>query len=463
MRRPIALLVALALVAAACSGSGSGSDDRSQEENVTDAPTTETTVAPAELSGAELVAEAYVAGYPLVVTIRTLQRLGGLLGVNNLFWQNALSGPDNRFIVAPNRDTLYSIAVLDLRAGPMALTLPEVTDRYYTYQFLDAWTESFAYVGTRSTGGRAGTWVVTPPGWSGTLPEGAERIDSPTPQVFLLGRFLVDDDADVADVDAIRRQASLRPLSELTGEVAAPAPPPLGEPAGTAQAIPADHTFFPELAAALTVNPPTTDHQRALFDRFTAALPDLDPALLDEGAVAGRARITDLAGAGADRLVNGWSANTGIGTYGDDLDTRAMVARIGWGANVAEEAVYPVARVDAEGAPLDGRGGATYRITFPAGELPPVDAFWSLSVYGPDMFFHPHPSGRYTIGDRTPGLVLGDDGSLEIALSHDDPRDPDANWLPVPDGPFVLMLRLYLPAGPAADGSYHYPPVVPEP
>lgn len=466
MSRPLALLVALALVAGACSGSGSGSDDRSQEENVT-APTTatETTVAPGELSGTELVAEAYVAGYPLVVTLRTMQRLGGLLGVNNLFWQDALSGPDNRFIVAPNRDTLYSIAVLDLRAGPMALTLPEVTDRYHTYQFLDAWTESFAYVGTRATGGRAGTWVVTPPGWSGTLPEGTERIESPTPQVFLLGRFLVDDDADVANVDAIRRQAHLRPLAELTGGPAAPAPPPLGEPAGAAQAIPDDRTFFPELAAALAVNPPTTDHQRALFDRFAAMAGDLDPAVLDEGAAAGSARITDLAGTGTgtDRPVNGWSANTGIGTYGDDLDTRAMVARIGWGANVAEEAVYPVARVDAEGAALDGRDGATYRITFPAGERPPVDAFWSLSVYGPDMFFAPHPSGRYTIGDRTPDLVLGDDGSLEIILGHDDPRDPDTNWLPIPDGPFVLMLRLYLPTGPAADGTYRYPPIVPEP
>jgi hypothetical protein len=473
MRRPVALLVAvaLAIVATACSdpGSGSGPDDRSdvrsEEENVTDAPTA-TTVAPEELSDVELATEAYVAGYPLVVSIRTMQRLGGLLGVNNLFWQDALSGPDNRFIVAPNRDTLYSIAVLDLRSGPVALTLPAVTDRYYTYQFLDAWTESFAYVGTRATGGRAGTWVVTPPGWSGSLPEGAERIESPTPQVFLLGRFLVDDDADAARVDAIRRRASLRPLAALTGEPAAPPPPPLGEPAGTAQAIPTDRTFYPELAAALAVDPPTTDHQQALFDRFAAvAARDLDPAVLDEAAAAGGARITDLATtrAGGERLVNGWSANTDIGTYGDDLDTRAMVARIGWGANVAEEAVYPVARVDAEGAPLDGRGGATYRITFPAGELPPVDAFWSLSVYGHDMFFAPHPSGRYTIGDRTPGLVLGDDGSLEIVLAHDDPGDPGANWLPVPDGPFVLMLRLYLPAAPVTDGDYEYPPVVPEP
>ncbi|HEY8546445.1 MAG TPA: DUF1254 domain-containing protein [Acidimicrobiales bacterium] len=456
-----AVLVVAALVAGACAGGDDEARPPAEEEPVPTTETTTTLVDPATLDGAELVGETYVAGFPLVVSVRTLQRLGGLLGVNNLFWQSELSGPDSRFIVAPNRDTLYSIAVLDLRGEPMALTLPEVTDRYYTYQFLDAWTESFAYIGTRATGGRAGTWVVTPPGWSGELPDGAERIESPTPQVFLLGRFLVDDEADIANVHAIRRQTTLQPLSALTGDPAAPPPPPLGAPAGTAQDIPADRSFFPELDAALAVNPPTTDHQRALFDRYAAVQADLDPAVLDEGAALGADRIADLVatGTGADRLVNGWSANPDIGTYGDDLETRALVAKIGWGANVVEEALYPVTRVDADGERLDGSGGAVYRITFRPGELPPVEAFWSLSVYGADMFFAPHPSGRYAIGDRTPGLVRGDDGSLTILLSHDDPGDPTANWLPVPDGPFVLMLRLYLPGPALIDGSYAYPPV----
>ena len=188
-----------------------------------------------------------MAGSPLVVSVRTLQRLGGLVGVNKLFWQNALSGPTSRVVVAPNRDTLYSIAVLDLRSEPMALTLPAVTDRYSTYQLLDAWTESFAYIGTRATGGRAGTWVITPPGWEGDLPAGAERLESPTPQVFLLGRFLVDDDADIANVTAISTRTELQPLSELTGSMPGPPPPPLGEPAGTAQDLPTDATFFDEL------------------------------------------------------------------------------------------------------------------------------------------------------------------------------------------------------------------------
>jgi len=443
IRRCTAALLALMLLV-----SCSGADDADHDKGA-DVP---------EKTDADVVADAYVAGYPLVVSVRTMQRLGGLLGVNTLFWQQELSGPQNRLIVAPNRDTLYSVAILDLRSGPVALTLPAVTDRYYTYQLLDAWMESFAYIGTRATGGRAGTWVITPPGWSGELPEGAERVESPTPQVFLLGRFLVDDDADVANVTAISRQSSLRPLSALTGDPAPAPPPPLGQPAGTAQAIPTDATFFDELADDLAVNPPTTPAQRKLFDRWAAL--DATRSVLDRGAERGDARIDDAATTvGPTRAINGWSANLDIGTYGDDLLTRAMVARIGWGANIAEEAVYPMTRVDAAGAPLDGSGGTRYRITFPAGQLPPVEAFWSLSVYGHDMFFAEHPAGRYTIGDRTPGLVQAADGSLTVVLSHDDPREPTANWLPVPDGPFVLMLRLYLPGKAVLDGDYDYPPV----
>lgn len=461
-----ALLVVCLLAVVACSG---GSDDRGADTGNGN----EEDAMPTDLTGAELAAEVYVAGSPLVVSVRTFQRLGGLVGVNRLFWQTALSGPESRIVVAPNRDTLYSIAVLDLRAEPMALTLPAVTDRYYTYQLLDAWTESFAYVGTRATGGRAGTWVVTPPGWEGELPAGAERIESPTPQVFLLGRFLVDDDADIANVTAISAESTLQPLSALTGTPPAPPPPPLGEPAGTPQDVPIDATFFDELGDALAINPPTTPAQRQLFAQAeqlgigagehpaTGAAAAAEPAqrgLLDEGAAAGDRRIAEAIDTIGEQ-VNGWSVNHAIGRYGDDLLTRAIVARVGWGANAPEEAVYPIARVDADGRPLDG--ATAYRIRFPADALPPVDAFWSLSVYGGDMFFTEHPAGRYSIGDRTPGLAFAEDGSLEIVLAHDEPPAAPAgtNWLPVPNGPFVLMLRLYLPGEAIVDGSYDYPPV----
>ncbi|MGH9262518.1 MAG: DUF1214 domain-containing protein, partial [Acidimicrobiales bacterium] len=277
-----------------------------------------------------------------------------------------------------------------------------------------------------------------------------------------------------------------------TGDPPVPPPAPLGEPAGAPQAIPTDASFFDELGDALAVNPPATPTQRELFAQAqglgigpgehpaaNATDADRGPSddragsggdgtpgadlvpVLDAGAALGFERIADeLDGFG--ETTNGWSTNLHIGRYGDETLLRAVVARVGWGANVADEAVYPVARVDADGAPLDGT--ARYRITFPAGDLPPVDAFWSLSVYGSDMFFAEHPSGRYTIGDRTPSLSFGDDGSLEIVLSHDEPTPASSggapvNWLPVPAGEFVLMLRLYLPRQPVLDGDYAYPPV----
>lgn len=463
-RRFLALAAALLLLAPACSSDGDAGT--SSASSSTSAPA-------AESDPVTLATEAYVAGYPLVVSTRTMETLGGLLGVNSLFWQSQLSGPSARLIVAPNRDTLYSVAVLDLRSEPMVLTLPAVTDRYYTYQFVDAWTESFAYLGTRATGGRAGSWVITPPGWEGTLPEGTERIEATTPQVFLLGRYLVQDDADIANVTAIKEQVTLQPLSSLTGEPAPPPPPPLPEASGTPQDIPADASFFDELGDDLAVNPPATEAQKALFATFEplgigAGLhptETADPetlAALDEGAAAGDAAIESGA-AGIATVVNGWNVNLAIGRYGDDIETRALVARVGWGANVPEEAVYPTTSVDAEGDPLDG--AETYTITFPADGLPPVtdDGFWSLTVYGPDRFFTEHPSGRYSIGDRTPGLVYGPDGSLEIVLSHEAPPSGESNWLPVPEGEFNLMLRLYLPEQQVLDGDWEIPPVVPVP
>jgi hypothetical protein len=469
------LLIAAVVVLLLPSCTGDDTDDRpSGGADPTTTTTTTEADAPAltpedidAMSDEELATEAYVAGYPMVVSIRTMQRLGGLLGTNSLFWQTALSGPESRFIVAPNRDTLYSIAVLDLRSEPLVLTLPEVADRYHTYQLLSPWTDSFAYIGTRATGGRAGSWVIAPPGWDGEAPDGAEVIESPTNQVFLLGRFLVDDDADIADVLAIRDRSSLQPLSAVTGGEAGGPLPPLGEPAGTAQDIPTDASFFAELGPSLAANPPPSEGQAALWAAVAERLgvgpdglaADADTDLLDGAAAAGDERITAEV---EDRteLVDGWSVQRDIGVYGDDLALRAFVARIGWGANVPEEAVYPVSRLDADGQRLDG--SRTYTITFPADRLPPLEelGFWSLTAYDGEMFIAPHPSGRYTVGDRTPGLTPAADGSLTLTLSHDDPGT-GAGWLPVPEGPFVLMLRLYLPSAPILDGTWTPPPVVP--
>lgn len=457
--RVVAVVTALVLVSAvtaACS-SGSGEDEAATEED-TEELVHEVTVRSVDeipKDPVELAAEAYVAGYPLVVSTRTLQYLGGLVGVNSLFWQQELSGPQSRTIVGPNRDTLYSVSVVDLRAGPLVLTLPEVTDRYFTYQFLDTWTESPHYIGTRATEGRAGTWVIAPPGWEGDGPDGAEVLEMTTPQFFLLGRYLVDDEVDVENVMAIRDEASLEPLTG-TGP-----PPELGEAPGIPQAVPADTSFYEELDVALAINPPVTEYQRELFRRFDEMRAEHDGGdpstseILEAGADEGAARIAAMMATTGDDGPE-WKINLDVGRYGDDVELRALVARIGWGANVPEEAVYPLATTSADGAELDGTN--TYRITFPADGLPPVEGFWSLSVYAGDMFFADHPAGRWNIGDRYPDLEFGPDGELEITLAHTEPDDA-SNWLPVPEGRFVLMLRLYLPGDAILDGTYELPSI----
>jgi hypothetical protein len=411
----------------------------------------------------QLATDGFVFGYPLVVTERTLQTFAPLVGVNRPFTQKARSDATSRTVVAPNTDTLYAIAVLDFRSGPLLLTVPEIRDRYHTFQLLDAWTDSFAYLGTRTTGGAGGTWLLAPPDWSGTPPEGVGRIDVPTAQVFLLGRVLVANDADVANVTALTSQIAIAPL-----DASAPPPPPLaaspGPPAATGEN---GLAFWDELGDALAIDLPTTDAQNALLERLSVlgvgpgrhpSREVTDPAVLaalEAGIALGSERIDRTIDDA--RTVNGWRVRTDIGTYGDDLDTRAAIARSGWGANVPAEAIYTSAVMDADGAMLDGT--QLYRIHFAAGALPPVRAFWSLTLYGPDRFFFDNPLRRYALGDRSADLVYGADGSLDLYAGIAPPTGLEANWLPAPASAFSLLLRLYLPSDEVADGTWVPPPI----
>jgi len=403
------------------------------------------------------------------VTERTLQSLALLAPENRLTFQPARSGITTRTIVAPNTDTLYGVAPLDLRSEPYVLTLPAIHDRYYSFQFISAYTDSFAYIGTRATGGRAGRWMITPPGWHGAVPRGVTQVASPTPQLLLLGRFLVADDADVARVHALAARMSLEPLSTVTGAPAPPAPPAFGSPAGTPQSVGAAGIgFFDELGNALAVDPPVDARARATLQSFaslgigagrhpsTEVHDASTRAALAAGVRDGERLIATQRSAGA-RTVDGWTFNLHVGRYGDDGLLRAVVAATGWGANVPAEAVYAHASVDAQGNSLDG--ARRYVVHFPAGGLPPVNAFWSVTMYGPDRFFIANPIDRYAIGDRTPGLQYGADGSLDLYIQHDPPAGHAANWLPAPTGPFFLTMRLYLPKRSVLDGEYRYPTV----
>jgi hypothetical protein len=460
------MALALALLVAAVGtivGCSDGGGDRSDSTS-TDAPTK-----PAGARGNAAVArDAFLAGFPLVTTMRTMQTFAPIVGVNRLFVGKGLANPTSRLVVAPNRDTVYALAVLDLRAGPMVLTLPDIPGRYHVFQFIDAWMGNFGLVGTRTTGGRAGSWVIVPPGSDVAVPDGFHRLESPTDQAFMLGRIRAVDDADAATASAIGGRARLQPLDPSTATAA----PAIARAPGSPQTVGENGiAFFDELGDALAVNPPTNAVQRDAIEaaarlgvgpgRHPSAEQSGDNAATLRAAVAdGGRELAHQSGAGGTR-VNGWDVNLHIGDTErkDGLLEQALTARNYWGPVTTAEAVYPRATVGADGRPLDG--SKRYRIHFAEDELPPVDAFWSVTVYGPDMFPVVNPANRYSLSGDTPGLVTNADGSIDLYLSHDAPAGRRAaNWLPVPEGPFNLILRLYLPRAPIRRGTYEYPPVM---
>jgi hypothetical protein len=457
--RGSAALAAAATTAVACSGSDG--NDRGPDKKGQGMSTS--TTAASDLAVAR---DAFLAGVPLVTTVRTMQTFARLIGVNRLFVTAGLVDPSSHLVVAPNRDTVYALAVLDLRAGPQVLTLPDIPDRYHVVQFLDAWMGGFGLVGTRATDGRAGSWAIVPPGYDGPIPDGTDRLDCPTPQAFVLGRVRAVDDADAAEAAAVGRRMRLAPLDPA--DPGAGAAPAMAAPAGTPQSVGANGVrFFDELGDALAVNPPVTAEQRAAIEAAAdlgvgpGEHPGEDGSHADVLRRAVEAGLTDLEDTDAVgvRNVNGWAVNLGLGTPETDrgLRERAIVARYFWGPVPAEEAVYPRAVSADDGQPLDG--AKRYRIRFAAGRQPPVDGFWSLTAYGPDMFLVPNPAGRYSVSGDTPGLVTNADGSLDVLLQHDPPAGREANWLPVPAGPFNVIMRLYLPRAPITDGTYEYPEI----
>ncbi len=416
-----------------------------------------------------IAADAYIWGLPLVITMRTMQTLALTIGVNHLFPQRQLAGPASRDVVAPNVDTLYDLAVLDLRGGPLVLTVPEIHDRYYTLQFLAMNTETFAHIGTRVTGGAAGSWVIASPGWNGVLPPAAHLISAPTPLVFVLGRFLVLSADDLPTARAVMSQVVLEPLTPKSTETAS-APSSLGTPLGRPQDVAnAGASFFDELGDVLAISPVTSAEDRAAQARFAAigiaaaqhpaadGTPDFR-ADLARGVNEGAARVAEEMASAAESA-NAWNNPRRLGQYGDDFLLRAVIAQVGWGAEVPEEAIYITSIQDANGAAYSGT--RNYLLHFPAGGLPPARAFWSLTLYGTDAFLVENSAKRYAIRDRTPGLQTNSDGSLDIYLQHSPPLGHESNWLPTPIEQFVLNVRFFLPEPAVFAGTYRLPAVTP--
>lgn len=401
---------------------------------------------------------AYIWGFPLVLMNR-YRTLAADYPTNQFTLSTRLSSPEDN-VAGPNVDTLYGFSFLDVSKEPLILHVPDTNDRYYSIHLIDAYQNSFAYVGRRATGTREGEYVITAPGWAGQLPVGVTKMESPTSHLLALTRTLVRSEEDLPAAQSIQLQYTLRPLSAYRS----PAAPPRTTSAAF-NVFPflnlssSREQIFEELNTALSIDPPST-HENAPLEKFAKigiragkqSVRAAAPSALQQAAAQADRRIAE---ADFSTDVNGWKVNYHITNFIEDPLLRASVNRIGPGAHVAQEALYFAAKTDHKGKSLSGEN--RYRIRFPEGGLPPVDAFWSLILYGSDFALVKNPIQRYSISDRTQGLVRNCDGSLDILIQADAPASGISNWLPAPRSNFILILRTYQPRPELFNGKYKVP------
>ncbi len=355
-----------------------------------------------------------------------------------------------RAVTTPNNDTLYSSAWLDLDTGPWLLSVPRIPDRYWSLAMMDLFTNHFGLLGSRLEGDGPVQALIVGPQWAGVAPADLRVIRAPTRDVWLLGRWLVDGEADLPAVHAIQDALKLSPWGEHRARI----------PQAVAPADSRDPAGFLAVANEMLGRNPVPAHERDLLAGWaplgvrpgdTAVWARLHPTVRE----AWTSRIDALheplreGFARGSRTVGGWQYPPDcLGNYGTRYDVRAAVALGGLAALEPVEALYLGMSRDAEGRALSGE--RRHRLAIPAGGLA-TEAFWSLSMYEETpqgrLYFTANPIGRYTIGDRTPGLVPDADGAFEVVLQHERPNDAGqaAHWLPTPSGPFQLTLRAYLP------------------
>jgi len=429
---------------------------------------------PSDQAMKTLSAEVFTYGYPLVLMDVTREVMSVKAPVNT--FGHKRSFPDATFtdVVSPNADTLYSTAWLDLSNEPMVLSVPDTGGRYYLMPILDAWTNVFASPGKRTTGTKRGVFAIVGPDWQGQLPRGVKEIRSPTNMAWLIGRIQTNGKQDYAAVHRLQDQFHLVPLSAWRrGSRTTPQSVPRARlidtetpPVEQVAAMDAQ-AFFSRLAGLLQANPPAPEDAPMVekMQRMgikagepfkTTVLEPSTARSVQEGASAALAMIKANGRKSAAGNM-GWRVQREIGVYGTDYGRRAVVAMFGLGANLPEDAIYPTARTDATGRPFDG--GSRYVLHFDKGQLPPVKAFWSLTMYNDKQAFVSNPIQRYAIGSRD-NLRYNRDGSLDIYIQYERPEARKvSNWLPAPPDAFNLMLRAYWPDQMVLDGKW-MPPTV---
>lgn len=429
----------------------------------------------------KIVIESYLFGYPLVTMDMTRRQETNVAvpddahaPMGQLVKLRAYPAVDNHGAAAPNADTLYTMVWLDVSTEPWVFSIPDMGDRFYIMPMLSGYNEVFHVAGSRATGGKAQEYVITGPGWSGTVPAGVTHVTSPTALVWILGRVYCSGTSDdYTAVHALQDGFSCVPLGAYGKPYTAP-PGVVDETFDAEKAIRKQVNdlplvdFFSYLAELLKTNPPKPEDAPIVsrmaeigivpgedFDRSKLPLLGhrLDPKLA----------LLELVHAMKSKTpVNGWLYWTSnAGEYGTDYEQRAMVTLIGPGLNYPKDAMYPFSEKDPDGKDYDG-SKHRYVMRFDKGQLPPVKGFWSLTMYDPEFFFVPNPIDRYSLSQRDT-FVTNPDGSIDLYLQADSPGpDKDANWLPAPKGKFVPMLRLYWPQDTPPsilDGSWTPPPL----
>jgi len=434
-------------------------------------------VGSAEAEARTIAQEAYIYFYPLVIMDVSRKHFTNIeagkmfaRGPMNTF-SHARTFPPATFRGAThaNFDTLYSVGWLDLTKEPVVISVPDTHGRYYLLQLLDMWTDSFAGVGKRTTGTSAGDFAVVGPSWQGELPQGLQRIYAPTPFVWVIGRTRTNGPQDYDVVHKVQDGYKMTLLSQW-GKPPQPIKVKM-DPSVDMKTPPvkqvenmAPDAYFAYAVELLKVNGPHLTDQPTLarikrlgiepgqsFDPSKVD-PVIRQALQTAPAAAQKALIGEWPKVG--RSANGWVMNTDSGVYGANYMKRGAVAMFEIGMNLPEDCIYP----DTAATPLDGQDN--YVMHFAKDALPPVDEFWSVTVYDLHGFTVPNATDRYTLGDRS-NLKPNADGSVDIYLQNKSPgANKDSNWLPVPTQPFSLHARLYSPRRPAIDGTWAMPAVV---
>ena len=432
--------------------------------------------------------EAYVYAYPLVtmeMTRRVMTNVASPQGTRAPMGEfvRMREYPSAKFrdVTAPNADTLYTTAWLDVTKEPWILSLPDMNGRFFLFPMLDGWTNVFQVPGKRTTGTAAQKYAITGPGWKGTLPKGVTEYKSPTGIVWLLGRiYCTGTPEDYKAVHALQDQISVVPLSAY----GKPHKPVAGKVDASVDMKTAVRdqvnamdgaAYFALFAELMKTNPPAAEDAPMVAKLAKLGIvpgQSFDASKLDAAVAKG---IGEAPKPAQDkimrhmkeglltkdmRLENGWLFTTKAGVYGTNYIQRALITAIGLGANRPQDAIYPTS----EGPDLVKKydGAKKYVMRFEKGKLPPVNGFWSLTMYDSQYFFVDNPLNRYTLSQRN-ALKANPDGTVDLYIQHESPgKDKESNWLPAPADGFILMMRLYWPkeSPPSLiDGSWKIPEV----